>query len=267
MLKGFISYLIEQVQNKSIYVLGAQGQNIGDITEAWIKKREHNKKSNYSRAIAMWKARKDKYKKAKVFDCSGLGMYWLQNQMKVYSYDMSANSMYGKCEKIKRSELKIGDWVFRGSSLRKSHIGYVVDIVDGVPIIVEAKGRDDGVVKRSINASGSDYWKYCGRPKYFKAEIEAQASSGGGSPSKPVFTRLLKCEKKDGKYLYRGEDVKALQKMLIAQGYSCGKSGADGIYGKDTEDAVISFQIAKKIKIDGIVGKQTVTAIGGIWRP
>lgn len=36
-LSKFISYLHEQVQNHSIYVWGAQGQQGSAITEAWIK--------------------------------------------------------------------------------------------------------------------------------------------------------------------------------------------------------------------------------------
>lgn len=187
LLKEFIAYLLEQVKNKSIYVLGAQGQDIGDITEAWIKKREHNKKSNYERAITVWKARKDKYRKAKAFDCSGLGVYWLKNLKAVFAYDISANGMYRECEKIMRNELLPGDQVFRGNALKKTHIGYVVEILDGIPQIVEAKGRDDGVVKRNINASGSDYWAYYGRPKYFKAEIEAQITNGGEGAAYPKF--------------------------------------------------------------------------------
>ncbi len=39
--------------------------------------------------------------------------------------------------------------------------------------LAEAMGRDNGVVKRALNASGSSYWNAYGRPSYFKAEIEA----------------------------------------------------------------------------------------------
>ena len=57
------------------------------------------------------------------------------------------------------------------------------------------------------------------------------------------------------KFGSRGSAVVRLQQALINQGYL--KDKADGIYGLKTERAVIDFQIAKKIRIDGIAGKQT----------
>ena len=53
-LKEFISYLEEQVENHSIYVWGAQGQQGSAVTEAWIKKRETSE-ANFKRAVAFWK--------------------------------------------------------------------------------------------------------------------------------------------------------------------------------------------------------------------
>jgi len=57
------------------------------------------------------------------------------------------------------------------------------------------------------------------------------------------------------KFRSRGSAVVKLQQALIDQGYL--KDEADGIYGVKTEKSVISFQIAKKIRVDGIAGKQT----------
>ena len=64
----------------------------------------------------------------------------------------------------------------------------------------------------------------------------------------------------------RGKDVKAVQRALINRGFSCGAGGADGIYGKMTDLAVRAFQTDNKLKVDGIVGKDTITALGGEWR-
>jgi hypothetical protein len=50
----FKEYLLEQVRNHSIYVWGAQGQKKPTITEAWIRKREKNRR-NADRAIRHWK--------------------------------------------------------------------------------------------------------------------------------------------------------------------------------------------------------------------
>ncbi|WP_152540370.1 peptidoglycan-binding protein [Sporolactobacillus terrae] len=59
----------------------------------------------------------------------------------------------------------------------------------------------------------------------------------------------------------RGAAVKQLQKDLIKAGYSCGKAGADGIFGEATETAVKKLQRAYKISVDGIVGKYTLAAL------
>lgn len=57
------------------------------------------------------------------------------------------------------------------------------------------------------------------------------------------------------KFGSRGNAVVRLQQELISLGYL--KDRADGIYGLRTERAVINFQIANKIRIDGIAGRQT----------
>lgn len=55
--------------------------------------------------------------------------------------------------------------------------------------------------------------------------------------------------------------VKTLQRMLIAKGYSCGSCGADGDFGSNTRSAVIRYQQAKGLSVDGIVGKDTWTKL------
>jgi len=53
----------------------------------------------------------------------------------------------------------------------------------------------------------------------------------------------------------RGTAVVKLQQALIQKGYSPGS--ADGIYGKMTENAIIKFQQANNLRIDGISGRET----------
>ena len=53
----------------------------------------------------------------------------------------------------------------------------------------------------------------------------------------------------------RGEEVRKVQQALIDLGYLKGE--ADGIFGNKTENAVRAFQRAKKLKVDGLVGKKT----------
>ncbi|HWR61102.1 MAG TPA: cell wall hydrolase, partial [Clostridia bacterium] len=57
------------------------------------------------------------------------------------------------------------------------------------------------------------------------------------------------------KYGSRGTGVVKVQQALNSKGYSAGT--ADGIYGVRTENAVIKFQKANGLRIDGIAGSQT----------
>ena len=53
----------------------------------------------------------------------------------------------------------------------------------------------------------------------------------------------------------KGEVVELVQRMLNEKGYACGS--ADGIFGAKTESAVKSYQKAKGLSADGIVGNNT----------
>jgi N-acetylmuramoyl-L-alanine amidase len=57
------------------------------------------------------------------------------------------------------------------------------------------------------------------------------------------------------KFGNRGTAVVQLQQALKAKGYQAGS--ADGIYGKMTENAVIKFQQANRLRIDGFAGRET----------
>ncbi len=64
-----------------------------------------------------------------------------------------------------------------------------------------------------------------------------------------------------------GEQVKTLQRLLIGHGYVMKNGtktyGVDGSFGTATENAVKAFQKARKLSVDGIVGKDTWTALLG----
>jgi hypothetical protein len=62
----------------------------------------------------------------------------------------------------------------------------------------------------------------------------------------------------------KGESVKALQILLIGNGFSCGSYGTDGDFGSATDGAVRKFQKAKGIGVDGIVGKDTWSKLLGV---
>lgn len=55
----------------------------------------------------------------------------------------------------------------------------------------------------------------------------------------------------------RNEQVRNLQRLLLARGYNLGRYGADGDFGDKTLAAVKAFQKNKGLAVDGIVGKNT----------
>ena len=59
----------------------------------------------------------------------------------------------------------------------------------------------------------------------------------------------------------RGEDVRQVQDALLKAGLSVG-DGADGIFGNATDAAVQKFQQQKGLTVDGVVGLQTLQALG-----
>ena len=174
-ISEFVDYLNKAVGGA--YVWGSQGHIIdfttGHVTldgktvatsyVDWVKGRETSV-TNANRALAYLADLKKKETKS-VFcaDCSGLGVYWLYNKKRYISADMSAASLFSACSVITRSQLKVGDFVFRHNGLRIHHIGYVVSVTGSKITVVEAMGRDSGIVSRDINASGASYWNRYGR--------------------------------------------------------------------------------------------------------
>lgn len=257
-LKIFLDYLHEQVKNHSIYVWGAQGRQGSAITEAWIKRRETSD-TNYKRAVAFWKKQCDAgYGDVlRAFDCSGLGMFWLQNVSGILKSDCNAHGLYGKCKKLKKADLRVGDFVFKiNSSGRATHIGYVADTDINV---IEALGRDAGVVKRSLSKGN---WNGFGRPPFWTEEevreIEGKTDPEPTPPEGFVFTRALK-------YGCRGEDVCELKKLLAAAGFT-GLSVGNKNYLSKTKAKVKAYQKAAGLEVDGKAGPQTIAALGGTYR-
>jgi len=58
-----------------------------------------------------------------------------------------------------------------------------------------------------------------------------------------------------------GEFVKEIQKDLIRAGFGLPIYGADGVYGGETQRAVMKFQKQYNLLVDGMVGPQTLTKL------
>jgi len=82
--------------------------------------------------------------------------------------------------------------------------------------------------------------------------------------SKSVIRHIFRPRYTMKNYLSKGDSgaaVKTMQSLLIAAGYSCGASGADGQFGNDTEKALKQFQSAQGLTADGLYGAKSKEAL------
>ena len=224
----FIEYLHSHIGDA--YVWGAQGELLTGMTqkelEAFVDRRETSQ-ANEDRALKfIAKAKKDPLY---AFDCNGLINFWFQNTKGWRKGDASAATLYSECTKKgtrkATTALEPGDLLFRWNGTKMNHVGVYVG--DGMAI--EAKGRDDGVVLRTLNASGSGYWTHYGKHPFLLADDE---------PAEPAKATVITLTTP---YM-RGDDIKALQTALNGLGYDCGE--ADGIAGSKTIESIQAFVAA-----------------------
>ena len=236
MLQEWKSYLTEQV-NKGIYVMGAQGQI---ATPAFISKYSQSPKD----ALALYQKRLNAGIPASeilAFDCSGLGLHFLEDEKHILPTDRSAAGLKAMCEKLDYSECRLGDMSFQCNAFGHAyHVGYFVDKAD----IIEDHGSTVGVVEQYPETK----WNWYGRPSFFKAEIEQSIPT----PTPPPITApVLRYGAKDTP---ASQYVHLLQTLLNAKG---AKLKVDGQFGSKTLAAVKAFQSAHKLKRDGVVGPLT----------
>lgn len=162
MLTEFNLYLAEQV--KEPYLWGGQHTKLTpENYKAVIAKRE-SVVANRRRVEAYCEKMFAKgYTVLYAYDCSGLGMYWLENVKHIYKSDMTANGMMGQCV-IKSEKPKMGWWVFKKTGARATHIGYMVDDEH----VIQAAGRDLGVTRTKFKAKD---WSCWGIPQAFRDDI------------------------------------------------------------------------------------------------
>ena len=84
---------------------------------------------------------------------------------------------------------------------------------------------------------------------------------GGASASTPSTTASTVLRKGS-----KGQAVKTMQTMLIACGYSCGAAGADGDFGSGTFNALVAFQKANGLIVDGEYGSQSSAKLTAAYK-
>ncbi len=132
------------------------------------------------------------------------------------------------------------------------HIG-IVEKVSGNTITVIEGNKGEAVARRVMTVN-ERYIRGYGVPKF------AGAANTVVKEESKVMIELNVLRKGA-----TGEQVKSLQRLLSALGYKMqnnGKTyGVDGSFGQGTYNAVVAFQKAKKLDVDGIVGKNTWSAL------
>lgn len=126
---------------------------------------------------------------------------------------------------------------------RSGHIG----IYEGNGYVLEFQGTEYGARRNLLKTRNFTHW---GKIKGVEYAENAETWT---------VKRILKRTSP----MMSGEDVKELQKRLLARGYDCGK--IDGVFGDKTEAAVKAYQKAKKLVVDGRAGKNTIAALGGVF--
>lgn len=150
------------------------------------------------------------------------------------------------------SNPKAGDQIFFYKDGTWTHTGIVKEVKNGNVYTIE--GNYKNKVATCVYPLNYATIKGYGRPFY---EEDAPAAS---AEPKSLCQVQLDVLKKGNK----GAPVKALQILLIGHGYPCGSYGADGDFGSATDTAVRSYQKAKSLEVDGVVGHKTWAKLLGV---
>ena len=220
---NFREYLLSCADGHCIYVLGAQGKVLTDMTDeerrAWITKREGGNDVYIQMDENAYNLKRTQgFDMIEAYDCSGLIMHYLQDMAHEFDYDTTAQGLYNLCEyHPSMNEIQAYDLVFMGDDDRHiKHVG--VYIGDGK--VVESRRIGFGVQLTDFNARP---WKFCGHLKQLEKYLPA-----ANHPKLGITKPLLK-----------GDYIKQLQQLLNDYGFECG--AVDGKYGKKTDAALHAF--------------------------
>lgn len=180
---------------------------------------------------------------------------------------------------------EFGDQVYFGDLYNEGHTGFVLEVNGKKIKTFEANtsanpwmdADGDGCFIKEYD-TGSYYIPCYGRPDYSilvgqvvpnlpiagaPDEIDVnpnspednEDSNTGDNEEIDVFNRPMVS------YGHISNYVSEIQNLLISKGYSCGSSGADGIFGTGTYYAVKAFQKDNNLEVDGVVGPATWKAL------
>ena len=178
-------------------------------------------------------------------------------------YDLSCSEMYRRMSKSEEwdepesypraGDVIFFDWDHDSTEARPlDHVGIVVKYKDRVVTYINGNGSSaDYVTEQQISVDSHyiAYWmRYVG---------DIGSSKPPDNPDDDKFSITLQTLRRGSK----GSNVKALQRLLFADGYDVGPCGDDGDYGERTEKAVKRYQTDHSLLVDGVAGKETFTEL------
>lgn len=265
--QAFVDKLVDIAKNyKTLYVMGCFGAPLTSATvNRYCTNHTYNMQANRTKMI---KAAANKNPVVYGFDCVCLikGVLWGWNGDRANQYggarynsnnvpDIGADGMIAKCTELSTNfnDIEIGEAVWC-----KGHIG--VYIGDGLAVECTPAWKNC-VQITACNCNKAGYnrrnWTKHGKLPYVDYSKNVNVAETTNEQKCEVILKVLKRGSK-------GNAVKALQSILTIYGYSCGNKGADGYFGSETENAIKSFQKAKKLTVDGCVGPKTWSKLLGV---
>lgn len=174
-------------------------------------------------------------------DCSGLIGAYREKQI-------GSSQLYSTA--YKRMDIKnVKDFAIGTTLWKSGHCGVYIGLENGIPMCVEAKGINYGVIKSKVSDTKWTYGLTFSDIDY-TYDVKLPGTFKGTNPYIAPTKTLTKGAK--------GEAVKWLQWELVESGY---KIAIDGSYGPATSNAVMDFQKSSKLVVDNKVGPATRKAL------
>lgn len=160
---------------------------------------------------------------------------------------------------------KVGDIVIFYRNGVFAHTGIVISVNGDQFTTIEGNtsggstiiANGGGVCKKSYYNSNLPGTKFCTPDWSIVTSINNTATNTSQSTIATTSSVLRKGA--------TGSDVSTMQKMLIALGYSCGASGADGDFGSNTYNALKRFQSDNGLEVDGIYGSKSKSKLLSLY--
>lgn len=188
------------------------------------------------------------------YDCSGYAYNVLRDSGFAVNRT-TADGYRGIGKEIPASQKKEGDLLYFGRNGRATHIAFYAG--DGK--MYESIGSSSNT--KNNPGKGVVYSNAYRRSDLMEVRTLFDGS-GGKNPNADTAQDINRSWLQRGD---KGEKVKDMQIMLIGCGYSCGKDGADGDFGGNTEKALLKFQHDNALKEDGLYGNASKAKLESVY--